>query len=219
MIRPRFQKITFFSKAGPGDREAMPATFEIRATFDQQTITVYQAFPEAIASAALQENRFVEPFSWNRMSWIKPSFLWLMERSNWGKKSGQERVLGIKITRSGWEKALRLAVLTYPEPKLWPDASLWRQSFERARVHCQWDPERSLRGAAQSYYSIQIGLSREILHCYTDEWVVSIADETHRVRKIDALLRRGETNKARLLLPTERIYPWPEGITRLMSNC
>jgi hypothetical protein len=197
----------------------MPATFEIRATFDQKTITVYQAFPEAIASTALKENRFVEPFSWNRMSWIKPSFLWLMERSNWGRKSGQERILSIKITRSGWEEALQLAILTHPEPKLWPDANLWRQSFEKALVYCQWDPERSLRGAAQSYYSIQIGLSREILRRYTDEWVVSIADETPRVRKMDTLLRQGETKKASLLLPTERVYPWPEGITRLMSNC
>ncbi|MGW1086997.1 DUF4291 family protein [Streptomyces sp. NPDC002596] len=25
------------------------------------------------------------------MTWIKPSFLWLMHRSNWAQKSGQER--------------------------------------------------------------------------------------------------------------------------------
>ncbi len=44
-------------------------------------------------------SRFVPPFSLSRMTWIKPSFLWLMERSNWGKKSGQEMILAICIIR------------------------------------------------------------------------------------------------------------------------
>lgn len=61
---------------------------EIRADYDRDTIVVYQAYRPQIADAALAAGRFVPPFSFGRMTWIKPSFLWLMERSNWGQKSG-----------------------------------------------------------------------------------------------------------------------------------
>ena len=115
----------------------MPATFEIHATFDAESITVYQAFNHAIADAALEAGTFVAPFSMNRMTWIKPSFLWLMERSNWAQKPGQERVLAIRIRRPGWDEALALGTLTHPEPKIWPDPDASRTSTRTAGR--QWD--------------------------------------------------------------------------------
>jgi len=63
---------------------------QIRAVFDEQTIRVYQAYGDAIADPALKAGTFVPPFSMTRMSWIKPSFLWMMYRSGWGTKPGQE---------------------------------------------------------------------------------------------------------------------------------
>src|SRR6188508_3086668 len=90
----------------------MTAYREIRADFDRSTIVVYQAYNNAIADTAMDAQRFVPPFSVNRMTWIKPSFLWLMERSGWGTKSNQERILGVRISRTGWERALSLGVLT-----------------------------------------------------------------------------------------------------------
>jgi hypothetical protein len=78
---------------------------EIRADFDADSIVVYQAYGDPIADAALRAGTFVAPFSFNRMTWIKPSFRWLMHRSNWGQKSGQERTLRVRIRRSGWERA------------------------------------------------------------------------------------------------------------------
>src|SRR3954451_23917941 len=79
---------------------------EIRADFDRETIVVYQAYGPHIAGPAVAHQKFVAPFSFNRMTWIKPSFLWLMERSGWGTKSGQEVALGVRIKRTGWETAL-----------------------------------------------------------------------------------------------------------------
>lgn len=79
---------------------------QIRARFDHEHIVVYQAYSEQIAVAALEAGRFVAPFSWGRMTWIKPSFLWLMARSHWGQKSGQERILALHIRRTAWERAL-----------------------------------------------------------------------------------------------------------------
>jgi hypothetical protein len=45
---------------------------EIRADYDERTIVVYQAYRAEIARAAVEHNRFVPPFSLNRMTWIKP---------------------------------------------------------------------------------------------------------------------------------------------------
>jgi hypothetical protein len=74
----------------------------IRAVFDDETITVYQAYRKEIAIPAVKNQKFVPPFKMERMTWIKPSFLWMMYSSGWATKEGQEHVLAIKITREGW---------------------------------------------------------------------------------------------------------------------
>src|SRR6202050_4793369 len=120
----------------------VPKEHEIRADFDRETIAIYQAYSPAIADAALQAQRFVAPFSFHRMTWIKPSFLWLMHRSNWGLKAGQERILAVRIDRAGWEKALGLAVLTSFDRSVFRSPEDWDEQFRLAKVHLQWDPER-----------------------------------------------------------------------------
>ncbi len=183
----------------------MPATHEIRAAFDRDTITIYQAYSSAIADAAIKAQRFVEPFSCGRMTWIKPSFLWLMHRRNWGSKSGQERTLAVTITRKGWESALSRAVLTVFDP------SVFRS---KAEVHVQWDPERSLRGSVLDFYSIQIGVSRHVIREFVEEWIVRIEDFTPRVTKMHTLLRAGKADEAKRHLPPERLYTLPAPIAR-----
>ena len=61
---------------------------QVRALYDGDTITVYQAYSSSIAEPALRAGRFVPPFSRTRMTWIKPSFLWMMYRSGWATKPG-----------------------------------------------------------------------------------------------------------------------------------
>jgi len=185
----------------------MPETYEIRADYDDRTIVVYQAYGPQIAAAVLKQGRFVSPFSLNRMTWIKPSFLWLMERSNWGQKSGQEHILAVRITRAGWDEALSRAVLSHPEPGVYPDADDWRRQMDRAQVVVQWDPERSLRGASLEHRAIQVGLSRHVIQRYVDEWVTEIHDYTPLVRKMHNMLRSGTADRAKKLLPPERVYP------------
>lgn len=192
----------------------MPAEREIRAEYDRDTVVIYQAYPPAVADAALAAGRFVPPFSFGRMTWIKPSFLWLMHRSNWGLKSGQERVLAVRVKRSGWDEALAEAVLTSFEPAVFASPDEWAARFAAARVHLQWDPERSLRGAGLPHFSIQVGLSRHVIRRYADEWVVGLADLTPRVRKMYALLQAGQADKAKRLLPPERVYPVGGGVAR-----
>jgi hypothetical protein len=71
------------------------------------------------------------------MTWIKPPFLWLMHRSKWGQKSGQERILCARVKRAGWEKALSLAVLTSFVPGVFANPDEWAEQFAAAQVHLQ----------------------------------------------------------------------------------
>jgi hypothetical protein len=174
----------------------VPPQRQIRADYDTRTIVVYQAYSPAVAGAALKAKRFVPPFSFNRMTWIKPSFLWLMHRSNWAQKSGQDRILAVRITREGWDEALSQAVLT-------ADST----AVKRAAVLVQWDPERTLRGAALNHYSIQVGVGRGLIRTFAEEWTVDLTDITPTVRKIAVLVRTGQAARAQLLLPAERVYP------------
>ncbi|WP_406290790.1 DUF4291 domain-containing protein [Embleya sp. NBC_00896] len=177
---------------------------QVRADFDATTLVVYQAYAPAVAEPALREGRFVAPFSFGRMTWIKPSYRWLMHRSDWGRKAGQERVLAVRITRAGFEDALGRAVST-------------EGSVEGADVHVQWDPERSLRGAALNQYSIQVGIGRDLIRTFNDEWVVGVTDLTPLTRRIADLLRAGRTTQAQRLLPPERPYPLPKHLARRVN--
>jgi hypothetical protein len=166
---------------------------EIRADYDPRTIVVYQAYRLEIAEAAVTAQRFVAPFSLGRMTWIKPSFLWMMERSGWATKPGQEHVLAVRITRAGWEEALASARLS-------------EQGAGEAPVVVQWDPERSVRGAKLDYRSIQVGLGRRIVHRYVNEWTVEIRDLTPLVGRLRRFREDGEWSRITALLPLERPY-------------
>ena len=186
---------------------------EIWADFDRDTLVVYQAYGGAIADAAVAAGTFVPPFSLRRMTWIKPSFLWLMARSNWATRSGQTRILAVRITRAGWESALAEAVLTDPDPTVYGgDREAWSAAFEAAPVHAQWDPERSLRGGKLPHRSIQVGIGRHRIEAFVQDWVVGIEDLTPRVRSMRDAIRRGGSDKARRHLPREAPYPLPAGI-------
>lgn len=54
---------------------------EIFALFDEKSIRVYQAYNNIIADEAINFGTFGDSFKLNRMTWIKPSFLWMMYRS------------------------------------------------------------------------------------------------------------------------------------------
>lgn len=185
----------------------MTPDFQIRADFNRDTIVMYQAYDSRIADAALAARTFVAPFSFTRMTWIKPSFLWLMVRSNWAGKSGQERILAVRITRSGWEDALGRAEMTSPEPRVYRSAAAWEKRFATADVHVQWDPERSLRGAKLGWRSIQVGLGRNVIRDFAEHWIVGIRDLTPLAKKIRTLCAAGKHARAREHLPPEKPYP------------
>lgn len=187
---------------------------EIRADFDRSTIIVYIACSNPIADAALDAGKLVSPFSYERMTWIKPSFRWLMVRSHWATRPSQVRILALRIPREKWEECLTQAVLTDPDPKVYPDAASWEERFQAAKAHVQWDPERSLRGEKLNERSIQVGLSRALLPDFAQRWIREIRDLTAQAHKIQAHLKAGDVLKARRALPEERSYPLSESLSR-----
>lgn len=191
--------------------------YEIRADYDRDTIVVYQAYREEIGKPATKNKKFTPPFSFNRMTWIKLSFLWMMERCGYEQKAGQECILAIKIKRSAWEYALSQAVLSHPQDGVYTSGEEWREMMDNATVNVQWDPERNIRGGKLDYRSIQVGISRHLIEEYNNDWIVDIEDYTPLVHKIYQLKMDGRHDKAKELLPKEKVYPVSDEIMKRLG--
>jgi len=185
---------------------------QVRASFTDRAITVYQAYPPPIADAAVTAQTFVAPFKRGRMTWIKPSFQWMMYRSGWATKPGQERILAVEITRDGFEWALGHAALSSYEPGTYASQQEWAERKRTSPVRVQWDPERSVTLAPLSHRAIQIGLSGEAVDRYLDEWILSITEVTALAERVHAHVSSGELELARAQVPAERVYPLPEAV-------
>ncbi|MEV4127237.1 DUF4291 domain-containing protein [Nocardia sp. NPDC049707] len=179
----------------------------IRALHTASTVTVYQAYSPVIGRPAIRDGAFPATWKRDRMTWIKPSFLWMMYRCGWGTKPDQETILAVEISRNGLEWALRHACLSSYEPGLHPDRSAWQRQLKRSPARVQWDPERDLYLQPLAYRSLQLGLCGEAVRRYADEWTASISDMTPLAREIHALVRDGDLDSAARLLPDERPYP------------
>jgi hypothetical protein len=190
---------------------------QIRAHFTAGTVTVYQAYPPEIALPAAAAGRFVPPFNRDRMTWIKPSFLWMMYRCGWASKPGQEHVLAVDITRTGFEWALAHACLSHFDRDVYPDRQAWEERLRVSPVRVQWDPERSLNLGPLPHRSLQVGLSGAAAHRYVDEWTVGITDVTARAHHVRNLVRHGDEDAAAAALPDERPYPLPAGLGALIG--
>ena len=186
-----------------------PPERQVRARHDDQTLVVYQAYNPAIAEAAVGAGTFVSPFRRERMTWIKPSFLWMMYRCGWATKPGQERVLAVTITRAGFAWALEHACLADYHPEIYGTHEAWQERKRTSPVRVQWDPERSLALERLDHRAIQVGLGGESVDRYVDEWIEGIEDVTPLAREIGGLAAAGDVEAARARLPVERPLALP----------
>jgi hypothetical protein len=186
---------------------------EIRAAHTASTVTVYQAYSPEIGLPAVRDGRFPAAWKRDRMTWIKPSFLWMMYRCGWATKAGQETVLAVEISRDGFEWALRHACLSHYVPSVHGDRAGWQRRLKRAPTRVQWDPERDLRLGPLPHRSLQLGLTGEAARRYADEWTVAIRDVTPLAREVHARVRDGELEAAARLLPRELPYPGGDELT------
>ena len=181
---------------------------QIRARYDDSTITVYQAYSPSIAEPAAADGRFGAGFRRERMTWIKPSFRWMMYRCGWATKPGQERVLAVRISREGFEWALAHSAFAHFDATLHADHDAWRASLAEP-VRVQWDPERDLHFRPLDHRSIQIGLGGPSVARYCDEWIQGIDDVTDLAHACHAELTAHGVDAATKLLPPEEPYAVP----------
>ena len=180
---------------------------EIRAVYDETTIRVYQAYGDDIADAALANGTFVSPpFSMTRMTWVKPSFLWMMYRAGWGlKDKGQNRILAIDLSLEGFGWALSHSCSSHRDLTLSKEE--WSRFKAQHPVRIQWDPERDLQLQPLPYRSLQMGLEGEAVTRYVRDWIMRIEDVTPLAHRIHKLVTRSELEEAQTLLPKERVFP------------
>lgn len=177
---------------------------EIRAVYNDKTIRVYQAYNAQIANEAVAKGTFGSHFSMNRMSWIKPSFLWMMYRCGWCEKENQEHVLAIDIKRECFDKAVRSAVISTYHEDSGISKEEWQKLIKESDVRVQWDPEKDVDGNNLSYRSLQLGLRGQTLYEYVNDWIVGLTDITDYVKELNTY--RLEQKDITDLLPKEKIY-------------
>lgn len=184
--------------------EYIIAKREIRAVYNADTIRVYQAYSDVIADEAVVKGNFGEHFKLNRMTWIKPSFLWMMYRCGWASKPGQERVLAIDIKRDAFDHIVKSAVLSTYNPERDGSMEEWKRKIQNSDIRCQWDPERDIWGNPLDYRSIQLGLRGQAVFDYVNDWIVRIKDITAFVKELDDLRHTGVDISEKL--PRKKIY-------------
>ncbi len=177
----------------------------ILAQYDEHSVIVYQAYRPAIGHFAAKHGYFGGEFSLTRMSWIKTNFLWMMYRSGWGSKEGQEVTLAVRLKRSAFDTLLAQAVHSHYIPETYLDEAFWKEQVSHSEVRLQWDPDHDPQGAKQERRALQLGLRDEVLKLYTREWILEIEDISDIVRQQAEYARTG--NYAQLSTPYETVYP------------
>lgn len=177
---------------------------EIRALYTDSTIRVYQAYSDAIADDAVRKGTFGHGFKLDRMTWIKPSFLWMMYRCGWATKEHQERVLAIDIKREAFDYLVSSAVESKYRREIHGEYEQWQELVRTSPVRVQWDPERDIFGRPLGHRSIQIGIRGEAVKKYVEEWIVNITDITDYVHRLRSMI--SENKDISDLLPDERVY-------------
>ncbi len=181
-----------------------PSGRHILAQYDTETIIVYQAYRQSIGSFVIDHGYFGGEFSYQRMSWIKTNFLWMMYRSGWGMKPGQEVILAIRLARQFFDSLLAQAVASSYNPGQYSSYEEWEHAVSTSLVRMQWDPDHHPSGPGLPRRALQLGLRGRVLMDFGKNRIIEVLD-------ISAFVARQRENRDsgfRELLetPLERVY-------------
>ncbi len=180
----------------------------ILAQYDIDSIVVYQAYKKSIGHFATENQFFGGDFSYNRMTWIKPNFLWMMYRSGWGAKQGQEVTLAIRLKRTIFDKYLSIAVASSFAQSSIDSHQKWKASIASSEVRLQWDPDHHPTGFKEIRKAIQLGIRGSQLDAFKGEGIIEIEDISEFVSEQRKNVNTRQLDK--LIIPEESIYV-PEG--------
>ncbi|VTT98075.1 Uncharacterized protein OS=Planctomyces limnophilus (strain ATCC 43296 / DSM 3776 / IFAM 1008 / 290) GN=Plim_1570 PE=4 SV=1: DUF4291 [Gemmataceae bacterium] len=187
----------------------------VLAQFDNDTVVVYQAYSPAIGRYAAEHGVFGGDFSYTRMSWVKPNFLWMMYRSGWGTKENQEVTLALRVRRMFFDTLLAAAVPSSWDREQFETREEWSRAVGRSAVRLQWDPDHHPSGAKLDRRAIQLGLRGGVLEAFGRRELVEVIDLSdfvaeQRERLKSAGVRAIETPRERVYRPAD-----PATATRL----
>jgi len=150
---------------------------------DGDSIIVYQAFNPAIAGYAVKHQQFGgEHYSFSRMSWIKPGFLWMMHRSGWATKQNQECILAITVPLLHFKTILQSATISSFNSDWYATEELWKTELNNTEVRLQWDPDHDPFGNKQERKAIQLGMKGNMLKSFCTDWITKVEDITPFVK-------------------------------------
>ena len=175
----------------------------ILAQLDEDSVCVYQAYRPSIAQFAVEHQKFGGEFSFNRMSWIKPNFLWMMYRSGWASKEGQERVLAVRLRRTFFDELLCNVVPSSFDPQWFANRDEWQDAVKSSEVRLQWDPDHDPAGKPVERRAVQLGLRGSMLRRFAEQELISVEDITPHV--IEQRQHSGGGFEE-LQTPFERVY-------------
>ncbi len=174
------------------------------AHFDADTIIVYQAFSSSIGQYALAHGCFGGEFSYSRMSWIKTNFMWMMYRSGWGTKPGQQIILAIRIPRPFFDNLLAQAVPSSFNPGQYKTFEEWKHATLVSTVRMQWDPDHRPRGTPVPRRALQLGLRGRVLKEYGRQQIIEMVDISGFV--VEQRANISADRLPNLVIPREREY-------------
>lgn len=148
--------------------------YHLMAQYDDEKIIVYQSYRKEIGEFAVRNQYFGGPFSLERMTWIKPNFLWMMYRNGWGTKEGQEYVLAIHLKMDAFRRYLENAVYSSYNDRLGISSEEWQDEVKASSARLQWDPDHDPFGVKQERRAIQIGLRNDLIKSFAKEDLILI---------------------------------------------
>uniref|UniRef100_A0A6B2LHR4 DUF4291 domain-containing protein n=1 Tax=Arcella intermedia TaxID=1963864 RepID=A0A6B2LHR4_9EUKA len=186
---------------------------QIVAQYTEDAVLVYQAFKRSIADYAVQHQKFegCPEYNCTRMTWVKTNFLWMMYRSNWGKKKNQEAVLGIWLKREAFDRILENVRVVVNKNDSKKNQSIIPKGERRdyGIVRLQWDPDHTPTGTPiKNRRAIQLGL-KNVKSFSSGEDILRIVDMTPFVAEQYKYLSSPD-----LLTPLEKVYP----LSKSLSN-
>lgn len=178
---------------------------------DDNHIVVYQAYNHQIADYAVAHQALGGPaYSYDRMSWIKPNFLWMMYRCGWATKPNQERVLAFWISKQDFEAILNEAVYSSYSGDVYSSYEEWKEELNRKEVRLQWDPDHDPHGNKLARRAIQLSMKGQVLKNFGQHYIRKVKDVTGFVQQ--QKLHVDNQQLDRLLVPYETVFPSPLSI-------
>jgi len=174
----------------------------IMAQYDDEKIIVYQSYRKEIGEFAVKNQYFGGAFSLERMTWIKPNFLWMMYRNGWGTKEDQEYVLAIHLKMEAFKKYLENAVYSSYSSRLEISGEEWKHQVKESSVRLQWDPDHDPSGRKLERKAIQIGLRNNFITSFAQEDIVLIDDISDFVKEQHQFVLNNDPDS--LMLPEEK---------------